>query len=343
MGYYPFGSRFFSDLVHYVRSGDFVLNLLRESSTRDEYAFAIGALAHYSADTNGHAIAVNHAVPIEFPKLHRKFGAVVTYYENPTAHMRVEFSIDALEAARGSYAPQSYHDFIGFEVARPLLERAFEDTYSLDINEIFGDMDLALGTYRYAVGTLLPRVTQAAWKAKRAELQKSQPTLTRQTFVYRLTEASYRKEWREKYRKPNFAVRLLAAFIQILPKVGPLKILDFHVPSAQTETLFQQSFIQTVDEYRKLLQAPQSSFQLQNRDFDTGAPVRPTEYPLADNAYAKLAIKLAKRDPSKINRAVCKDVLQFFHDLSAPFATRRDKQRWKETLAALNILKAMPY
>ena len=46
LGYYPFGSRLFSRLVHYVRTGDFVEALLRESQDVNEYAFALGALAH---------------------------------------------------------------------------------------------------------------------------------------------------------------------------------------------------------------------------------------------------------------------------------------------------------
>src|ERR1700722_12285628 len=54
LGYYPFGSRDFSDLVHYVRSGDFVIELLRQSQDADEYAFALGALSHYTADIDGH-------------------------------------------------------------------------------------------------------------------------------------------------------------------------------------------------------------------------------------------------------------------------------------------------
>src|SRR5499433_2713024 len=36
MGYYPFGSHFFTDLTHYVRSGDFVAMMLRDSVSLDE-------------------------------------------------------------------------------------------------------------------------------------------------------------------------------------------------------------------------------------------------------------------------------------------------------------------
>jgi hypothetical protein len=82
MGYYPFGNKYFSDLTHYVRSGDFVVNLLKEASDLDEYAFALGALAHYSADNCGHP-SINQAVGIEFPKLQRKYGQEVTYADNP--------------------------------------------------------------------------------------------------------------------------------------------------------------------------------------------------------------------------------------------------------------------
>src|ERR1700758_2000988 len=53
LGYYPFGNREFSNLVHYVRSGDFVHELLLESQDADEYAFALGALSHYASDIAG--------------------------------------------------------------------------------------------------------------------------------------------------------------------------------------------------------------------------------------------------------------------------------------------------
>src|SRR3954471_15185665 len=72
MGYYPFGKQFFSDLTHYVRSGDFVVWLFRNAHTIDELAFAIGALSHYIGDSIGHSMAVNWSVPIYFPKLRAK-------------------------------------------------------------------------------------------------------------------------------------------------------------------------------------------------------------------------------------------------------------------------------
>ena len=63
--------------MHYVRSGDFVEALVREARDVNEYAFALGALAHYTSDTVGHPIAVNRAVPIMYPKLLAMHGPEV--------------------------------------------------------------------------------------------------------------------------------------------------------------------------------------------------------------------------------------------------------------------------
>src|SRR5438477_11916162 len=79
MGYYPYGSPFFSDLTHYIRSGDFIRAMLRDSQDVYEYSFALGAMAHYAADNNGHRVGVNRAVPILYPKLKKKYGDSVSY------------------------------------------------------------------------------------------------------------------------------------------------------------------------------------------------------------------------------------------------------------------------
>src|ERR1041385_3974119 len=125
MGYYPFGNKFFTNLVHYVRSGDFVTALLDESQDLNEYAFAVGALCHYNADKYGHSIGVNRSAPLIYPDIKAKYGDVVTYAEDKTSHIRTEFGFDVLQTARGNYLPTAYHNFIGFEIAKPVLERAF--------------------------------------------------------------------------------------------------------------------------------------------------------------------------------------------------------------------------
>jgi hypothetical protein len=341
MGYYPFGSRFFSDLVHYVRSGDFVVNLVRGSQDLNEYAFALGALAHYAADNQGHSVAVNRAVALQYPKLARKFGQTVTYADKPSAHLQVEFGFDVLQVSRGNYAPQAYHDFIGFEVARPLLERAFQQTYSLEMKDVFNDLDLALNTYRHTVSSLLPTITQAAWNANKEKLAAAQPGVTKRSFVYNLSRASYRKSWNGTYKQPGIGARLLGFLLRILPKVGPLRALNFRAPTAQTDSLFQTSFDRTLTMYRGFLtDQGGGTLALTNRDFDTGEVTRPTEYPLADAAYGELAVRLSKQDPAAVDPQLRANVLEFFRDTSLPFATKKNGAQWQATLAAVDQLKS---
>jgi len=341
MGYYPFGSHFFSDLTHYVRSGDFVMNMIAESQDLNEYAFALGSLAHYAADTTGHPIAVNPAVAIEFPKLRKKYGRLVTYADDPTAHLKVEFGFDVWQVAKGHYAPQAYHDFIGFEVSKPLLERAFRDTYSLEFPDLFTSLDLALGTYRYSVSTLIPEMTKVAWDLKKDDLKKAQPGLTRRKFRYNLSRASYHKEWDRQYQKPGIFTRILAFFFRLVPKIGPFKAAAFQPPTSVTITLFEASFDRTLEEYRMLLSDVEGGrLTLPNRDFDTGELTRPGEYSLADNTFSKLAIELADKDPQKVDPKVLKAVLDFYENLNQAFATRSDPKQWDATMKALTKLRA---
>ena len=172
LGYYPFGSAFYSDLTHYVRSGDFIVNLIRESQDLNEYAFALGAMAHFAADNNGHRMATNVSVPLLYPDLLLKFGRSVTYADDPFSHTKTEFGFDVFQAAKSRYASAAYKNFIGFEVSKPVLQRAFEATYGMRIEKVFLNLDLAIGSYRRAVGTILPALTKVAWQIKSQEIRK---------------------------------------------------------------------------------------------------------------------------------------------------------------------------
>jgi hypothetical protein len=340
LGYIPFGNPFFSDLTHYVRSGDFIIALIHESQTLNEYAFALGSLAHYAADTQGHSIAVNRSVPIQYPKLAGEYGAVVTYAENKSAHLKVEFSFDVLQVARGHYAPEAYRDFIGFEISKELLERAFYRTYNMQLKELFFSEGLALSFYHTFVTAVMPSITRVAWTLKEDELTKATPGIRRRQFVYNISRASYRRRWGNQYKAPGFGTRVLAFFIRILPKIGPLKALSFPTPTAQTESLFELSFNNTVTEYTRLLNdVGAGRLVLPSRDFDTGALTRPGEYTLADATYSKLVRKLAKEDPASISPQLRSNILNYYSDLSAPFDTKRHKRKWNKTIKAVEKLR----
>jgi hypothetical protein len=337
IGYYPFGARFVSDLTHYVRSGDLILNLLSESQDLNEYAFALGALAHYAADNLGHK-AVNRAVPMLFPKIRKEFGDIATYADNAASHIKAEFAFDVAQVAEGNYAPDSYHHFIGFEVSEAELERAFAKTYTLDLSSLITNKSLAFGTYRFAVSSLIPAMTKAAWSMKAKELMQSRPGITKQKFIYNLSRASYHKDWGREYQRPGFRARLIAFLFRVIPKVGPFKAFAFHPPTPETEKMFMESVNKTLDQYRALLAAHgQGALRLPNENFDIGEPIKAGKYRLADDAYATLLDKLHGKPVPPELRA---DILAFYSDLNAPFATKKDPKAWQKVLQELDELKA---
>jgi hypothetical protein len=343
LGYYPFGSHLFSDLVHYVRTGDFVEALLRDSSNLDEYAFALGALAHYAADNEGHSIATNRAVPILYPKLKVKFGDDVAYDQAPVEHLKTEFGFDVVQVAKGRYAPDSYRDFIGFQVSEQLLSRAFRETYCLDLKSIFTSYDLALGTYRRGVSEVIPKMTEAAWETKKDDIQKDIPGITKQKFLYHLSRASYEKNWTEKYQKPSFGAKVIAFFFRIVPKIGPFRTLAFKTPTPEVEKLFMASFNGSVTDYEKLLYEIHASgnVTLVDDNFDTGTVTKPGEYPLADKTYADLLDRQAKDHFATTTPELRETILEFYSDLGAPIVTKKDARRWTKVLQQVDELKAV--
>jgi len=324
IGYYPFGSHFFSNLMHYVRSGDFVRALIADAATVDDYAFALGALAHYAADNTGHPEAVNRAVPIAYPKLRKKFGDRVTYAQAPANHVIVEFSFDVVQAAAGAYLSEAYHGFIGFQVAKDLLERAFRDVYGLDVKDVLGDEDLALATYRYSVSQLIPEITQTAWKTERDEIRKLAPAVDENAFVFGYTKAQYEREFGTDYRKPGWFARFLAFLYRLLPKIGPLRPLSFKTPTPEAERLFTDSFRDTRARYARALdELREHRLDLPNTDFDTGRPSRVGEYELADRTYRELVKRLKKKHWDGAPPALRADIDRFY--ASGASAGARDR------------------
>jgi Zinc dependent phospholipase C len=299
IGYYPFGNKLMSDLLHYVRSGIFVENLVREAQNPDEYAFALGALAHYTADSYGHP-AVNRATASEYPRLRRRYGPVVLYDQDPEAHLQTEFGFDVLEVVQQRYAPEAFHDFIGFQVAKPVLERAFQDTYGLPLNLVLTNEDLAIGTYRKTVSTLLPRMTQVAVADFGKQMQLAEPTFVPRKLIYRMSQADYQKRFGDSYQRPDFFTRVFAFFLKLVPKVGTLKDLALRVPGADAQKTFLSGMDIVVDHYQQSINtlstelADHPSLQLPAVNLDTGEPTSPGSYPLADQTYARYLALLVK-------------------------------------------------
>jgi hypothetical protein len=341
LGYYPFGSRDFSDLVHYVRSGDFVLELLHQSQDANEYAFALGALSHYVSDIDGHP-AVNEAVALRYPKLRAKYGRSVRYAQDRTAHLKTEFGFDTLQVAKNRYASDQYHDFIGFKVAQPLLERAFAIVYGLQLKDVLTHEDLAIGSYRYSVSKLIPQMTKVALRTHKKDLVRETPNFAKKKFLYRLSRSDYEQEWGKTYTKPTGSTRVLSALLRYFPKVGPFKGLGFDNPTPQTEDLYVKSINTTVDHYLAMLEElREGTLVLPNRDLDDGKETKASEYTLADEAYASLLAKLAEQKFDGTSPELRDNIIAFYADLSLPIETRKDPARWQVVLTDLGKLEAV--
>src|SRR6266487_3722230 len=341
LGYYPFGGRDFSNLVHYVRTGDFVRELLIESQDVDEYAFALGALSHYASDIAGHP-AINQSVAIEYPKLQAKYGKSVRYAQDTTAHLKIEFGFDTVQVAKNRYASQQYHDFIGFQVSKPLLERVFPVVYGVDLKDVLTHEDLAVGSYRFAISRLIPQMTQVALQTHKKELMRETPNFARRKFLYRLSRSGYEKEWGKDYVKPGVGTRILSTLLRYMPKVGPFKGLAFNNPTPQTEDLYIKSINTTVDQYRAFLeQVRADTLVLPNCDLDSGQATKAAEYSLTDDSYAKLLAQLSERKFDRTSPELRDNILQFYSDLSAPIAMKNDPVRWQGVLTELDQLKSM--
>lgn len=339
MGYYPFGSRYFSDLTHYVRTGDFVLSLIQESHTANEYAFSLGALAHYAADNSGHPM-VNHVVAMEFPDLQKKYGNVVTYADSPKAHIRAEFGFDMTQVAKNHYTSDRYHDFVGFEVSQGLLERVFPKIYGIDFADVVYDEDLAIGSFRHAVSKIIPETTHVALLARRKEIVADTPDAAEKKYLYYLSRTDYEREWGTEYRRAGFGTKLLALVLKLFPKKGPFSGLNFKIPTPQAEDLFVQSIDDTVQSYWHLLhEAEQGTLHLVNKDCDTGQDTRPGEYSLSDKTYARLLSNLADSNYQRVSPQLRADILRYYANPDAPLTTKAKPKDWRKVQGELADLK----
>ncbi len=341
-GYYPFGNKFFSDLTHYVRSGDFVLALLRNAKTPDELAFAIGSLSHYVGDNVGHADAVNVSVPIQFPSLEHRFGPVVNYAQDPHAHIQTEFAFDINQLTKRRFAPSAYLRYIGLNVPNNLLRKAFFETYGLDLPDIIGSRQAAIRTYRFAARRFLPDIARAETVLHKKNFPADVPSPELDTLTKDLLQASADNDWERFRNPPGVRTHLFAGFIYILPKVGFLKLLAIKGPTEQTEDLYIKSVNHSINSVRYTL-ARFDTIQryLPNRDLDTGFVGKPGGYSLTDETFARLLQKLVEHSDRPVPAQVKHDILAYYADPNAPITTRKSTRKWREVQDELVTFKTM--
>lgn len=359
MGYYPLGNKFFSELTHYVRTGDFIEALLRDSRNINEFAFALGALSHYVADNTGHPLAVNISVPEMYPRLREKYGDHVTYEESPTAHVMTEFSFDVVQITGAGYLPRTYHNFVGFKVPKVLLSRAFQDTYGLKLDGLFLSESFSLWLYKLSASEIIPDIGGILWRRRRKEFYRVDPQIVTARFAYHLAKENYENPlrrqgrfhrlepwtWRwsatAKQANVQFVSRVLVLFVEVLPKVGPLRTLRFKPPTVEVQDQFIRGFDVTVNRFEAdLSDLTSHDLILHEENLDTGVPITAGRYSLADQTYAKLLNGLSKRHFRGLTPELRQDILAFYQNLDAPIATKEHPKKWKRALRQLGALRS---
>jgi hypothetical protein len=340
MGYYPFGKQFFSNLTHYVRSGDFVAWLLSNAHSLDEYAFAIGALSHYVGDSIGHSEAINRATAVEFSKLANRFGPSVTYDESPHGHIRTEFAFDIAELSDGDFPSAAYLRYIGFKVPRRFLEEAFLKTYGFDIHEVVGKAHPALRSYRTAVRSFIPAFAEAEVVLHRHSFPRHFDSEADRTFRERLARTAYQRRWKHTETGPGVKAHFLAVLVFIVPKIGAASDLAIKIPNPQTYEMYQSSVNHTVDIFRDMLQKMRNSgdaVKLVNIDLDTGNHVKRGEYPRTDATYARLLERLTSKPYRIIPADTKRNIMTYYRTM---VINDKPNPKQDEQLATLRMMRA---
>jgi hypothetical protein len=340
MGYYPFGKQFFSNLTHYVRSGDFVAWLLSHPRSIDEYAFAIGALSHYVGDSIGHSQAINRATAVEFPKLAKTFGPSITYDESPHGHIRTEFAFDVAELSDGDFPSAAYLRYIGFKVPRKFLEQAFQETYGFDIHEVLGPARPALRSYRTSVRSFIPAFADAEVVLHRKQFPPHLESEADRIFRERLARTVYERKWKHTEKGPGIKAHLLAILVFLVPKIGSASDLAIKIPNPQTYEMYQSSVNQTEDTFRNMLQKLRNTgddVHLANIDLDTGDHVKRGEYRLADATYAQLLERLTSKPDRVIPADTKRNIIAYYGANSVIGKPNPKRDRELETLRTMRV------
>ena len=243
MGYYPFGDKSFSDLTHYVRSGDFVVSLFRNAHNANELAFAVGALSHYVGDVIGHSEATNLSVPVEFPKLHAKYGREVSYAEGEHQHVQTEFAFDIDEIAHHRMAPVRFLCHVGLKVPVKQLALAYYQTYGLSDEFSPRQQRFNVREYRFMVHTFFPRVAYAITLLHRGHEPPEPDTADAAAIDREVDRVAAENDWQKYVRHAGIGTYALAGFLFILPKFGPLKLIDVKGPTPATEAAYLHSVV----------------------------------------------------------------------------------------------------
>jgi hypothetical protein len=253
----------------------------------------------------------------------------------------MEFAFDVIQTARGNYATTSYHNFIGFNMSQPVLERAFLKVYGLELKSVLPDFESSVATFRWGVRNLFPAMIQNAWKTQKDTIMKFNPAATRKSLRFKMSRRMFNQDFGNNYTRPDFKARAIAFIIKISPKIGPLKKFKFRYPGIECERLFLKSMDSILTNYTRMLQTDADHLKLQNIDYDTGKPTAIAEYRLADIAYDELTLRLQENKFIYLTHPLQQNVLNYYRTTDSVKLSQSPSGYGKKVFQALDAMKAL--
>jgi hypothetical protein len=168
--------------------------------------------------------------------------------------VQTEFAFDIDEIAHYRMAPLQFMRHVGLGVPERQIALAYYQTYGLSEN--FGwrrARRVNAGAYRFAVRTFIPRIAYALTILHRKH-EPADPNTTEALEIEKeVATVAQDNNWQAYRRNAGIGTYTLAGLIFILPKIGPLKLVDIKGPTVSTEVDYMHSLSLSTAELRRRL------------------------------------------------------------------------------------------
>jgi hypothetical protein len=170
-----------------------------------------------------------------------KYGREVSYAEGEHQHVQTEFAFDIDEIAHHRMAPVRFLRHIGLKVPVKQLAVAYYQTYGVSDEFSPRQRRFNVREYRFVVHSFIPRVAYAITLLRRRHEPAEPETPDAAEIDREVAVVSTENDWQKYGRHAGIGTYMLAGFLFILPKFGPLKLIDVKGPTPATETEYLHS------------------------------------------------------------------------------------------------------
>ena len=210
---------------------------------------------------------------------------------------------------------------IDFKVPRDALERAFAETYGLQLNDLFDNYDIAIYTYRWGFRTIINEGTGIAWALYRKDIESNEPGVTSKEFVREISRGDFERQFGKAFLEPGYLPRFVGFLGTLVPDVGPLKRLPFKPLPDSVQKLYFRAYRHASERYvHEVAAICANKAWLENINLDTGRADKSGEYAPADEAWVDLLELHDKSHFANVRDDLASDFRAHFRDRNASLA-----------------------